>query len=1381
MRGPIEGEVVTFAWSAQSIRWRRTARLRSCDWEACYLLSPLGRVVCDQRSPARHRSLAAPTALTEDFAGLNAYYSYASPRKGHTHLTGGSMTATRKRIAILVGINEYTGGIPPLRNAVHDIEVIGQILEGRFGFKVVRYCDKKASKAKLTAQADELSRTLTEEDSVLFYFAGHGIARSMLVAMDKDRSLKEKPFDGDFHLVPQDARLGDESSYWSSRELLKAVRSWPCRQSLLILDCCYAGQAALDARRSLHVQLGGPLSQETFAWYEAGKASQLLASAAHDQEAADSDALSLKQAAQARTEGGGEHSPFAQALIDGLRGKAGSRPDEDDNDGIILATDLYRYIYLRLSKQLSGHPHFTQTPDLVRLDPKNKNREFYFQDNSRSFPGLESIKKLSKENPYRGFASYQLDHERQYFGRNDAIEALERRISYEITQKPKDTNCNITIITGPSGTGKSSLLFAGLVPRLLDANCRVFALRRRTKGPTRMKVRPLSRKASSATSSPSSSSTTPAASATSLPPEASPRSHPSAQSASQATAGLPPAPLAAQPSHRSAPVSTQWLDLDEIDKELQDNSGQLLVFVVDQMEEVLDNPPQVSIATSFWREIIDLCEKDRSRVRFIATLRSDYETYFSSIHRNCFHRMKSMSRQNLAEVIAGPAKQNGIFLAEDLLEDLVETYYDTPNSLPLLSFSLERIYENFRDNLGEKEATSSDKPEISKTIYNELQGEGVGGIFSNYADRVLRELQGNISNKCSADLFDRLTKGLLWRFISSDKKTRRRVDAQELVYSEDTGVAEAIVKYLADNRLIITDKDDESGQNYYQLTHDYLVTGWPWLAELSKAKNWETRHRVIRDVVHADFADTWKGNSKLDDALEELNNKSICFNEAERKCLEAAVDARKSDKEVKEKAKIAHFRSKAFGIGLVVTLVSLGAISGIGTWIVSNARDSAKQADEERERSEAATLTAESKSKIAKRDTTIAELQAALARMEASRAKEEAGKAKSAAVQAQAQASALKGKANRLENEQKNTQHFSEWYKADFRKLSHFLKDVQNDNDRYRSNYLLSVSCNAIRDIQIKTEKEATDIEYAKCLHSKDSQTAILRSIGKLSNHDVFAETRSADAYLFVAHKKWCMPIKYLGSVEGEYKNTCVIQKLSISYVGIPRARGPSTKVPASISIDGVSLQGPASDERIKCDFSDCQIETRTREWSSRFPRPKDLSSPGGDGNLIIVENRNKAYFRNPDTKGDCLYESPINGKPTKIFTGKGIKAFAVNKSADRIVVLDRDQLMALYLENGHWRLEKLEIAPDPSKSDISSLSISDTGNLAFIGFKDGTAVLIDLKDQKAILGYPPVKLTSGAPVPIRFVAIGPEIDKERKLLQVYENGVVVVRTISRR
>lgn len=1356
--------------------------------------------------PCGHRTLAAPTELTEDFADLNAYSRYGSLGKSHAHLTGGSMTATRKRIAILVGINQYTGGIPPLRNALHDIEVLGEMLASRFGFDVISYGDKEATKAKLTAQADKLSRTLTEQDSVLLYFAGHGIARSMVVAMDKDRSSKEKPFEGDFHLVPQDARLGDESSYWSSRELLKAVRSWPCRQSLLILDCCYAGQAALDARRSLRVQLGEPLSQEKFAWYEQGKASQLLASAAHDEQAADSDASWLPQAAQARTQGGGEHSPFAQALIDGLSGKAGSGPNEDDNDGIILATDLYRYIYLRLMKWTFDSSRFTQTPDLVKLDPGEKNREFYFQDYTKVTPDLRSIKELSARNPYRGLSSYGVDDERQFFGRDEAIKALIDWNSFVVPLEPKDINSNIAIITGPSGMGKSSLLFAGLVPRLLDDRCRVFALTLGTRGHIRTKIRELFRGPSSATPSHSTSSATPVASATSLPPVASAQSLPSSHSSSVVALSPP----VAHPDHSAGAPTAQWIDFSAVEGYLQQYHDQVLVFVRDQMEDVLDNPPDEKLARAFWQEVNELCQKDPSRVRFIATLRWDYKAFFSTISKDCFRHMESMSRANMEEVIAGPAKKNGVVVAEDLLDYLVHTYYDTPNSLPLLSFVLERLYEEYLKSIAQEASHRSENSTIGMSIYKKLGGDGVGGIFAEHADNMLRGTQKKLSQKYSAAEFDRITKGLLWRFISSDKKKRRDVANQELYYP---GLKKKDVDYiigeLINGRLLVKCIDySDAGKAYYQLTHDYLVTGWPWLAEISRTDAWDVRHRVIRDVADAHndarmgnrsdtakavFAAAWKNSEQLDHALEESRLKSICFNELEQECLEAAHAARTADEAARRHAEDNRFRAKAFGIGLVVTLVSLGAISGIGAWIVSNARNNAKQADEERKRSEAATLTAESKSEIAKIDTTISEVQSAWAKKEAHWAKEEArwakeetGKANREAIEAQEQAHVYRDSAKRSENEKINEQHFSDWYKADFRNLSKLQSSRDAEIDKYRSNYLRSISCDNTKHGQLNMQRSNEVIkyeEYAKCLHSKHEQISRLKYQRSFQNYDLIVETNAADAYLFIANKKWCLPINWLGKVGPEYHNNCKIPQLSVADLGNPKKLRSSENLPDIVSIDGMSILGQKPSKiEIKCNFSECKFDKVSRELQNKVAGLKKSFSPNLENTVIFIETDNAAYYNEPDTNGkDHIYRIAKNGEKKEIIAGSGIKRFAISAPARRMLVLDRDWLKVFEIADRKEKASGMDIEIGDKRQDISSLSLSKDGNLAFVGFGDGTAVLIDVRSRNRILGFPPLKLTSGAPVPLRFVAIGPEIEKERKLLQVYANGVVVVRTISRK
>src|SRR6185503_8596940 len=67
--------------------------------------------------------------------------------------------------------------------------------------------------------------------------------------------------------------------------------------------------------------------------------------------------------------------------------------------------------------------------------------------------------------PYRGLLAFHQEHARYFFGRqpeiDEAVSALSKIIDGNAAAKPR-----FLILTGASGTGKSSLVFAGIVPAL---------------------------------------------------------------------------------------------------------------------------------------------------------------------------------------------------------------------------------------------------------------------------------------------------------------------------------------------------------------------------------------------------------------------------------------------------------------------------------------------------------------------------------------------------------------------------------------------------------------------------------------------------------------------------------------------------------------------------------------------------------------------------------------------------------------------------------------------------------------------------------------------------------------------------------------------------
>lgn len=344
------------------------------------------------------------------------------PQVGAQAAAGGVGQRFGRSHAVVIGIDAYVGGVPALANAARDARAVAAALATDHGFASVhaRY-DGEADAAGLRALFASLRADVALEDRVFVYFAGHGVS--------------ELSLDGPAgYVLPQDAVRSAPASFLAMRDVYAELAALPCRHLLLILDCCFAGAFRWAATRD--AQPSAQVYRETFDRYVDSPAWQLLASAAADQLALD--------ALPAREVAADGHSPFARALLDGLRGGA-----DLDGDGLVTATELYLYVRRRVEDVAAR----LQTPGLFPLR-KHERGEFVFQVPGRALALPDAPPLTAAENPYRGLASYAEDAAGVFFGRGRVVCSLARRV----LQRP------LVAVVGPSGCGKSSVVAAGLVP-----------------------------------------------------------------------------------------------------------------------------------------------------------------------------------------------------------------------------------------------------------------------------------------------------------------------------------------------------------------------------------------------------------------------------------------------------------------------------------------------------------------------------------------------------------------------------------------------------------------------------------------------------------------------------------------------------------------------------------------------------------------------------------------------------------------------------------------------------------------------------------------------------------------------------------------------------
>ena len=132
---------------------------------------------------------------------------------------------------LIIGIDQYSGGIPRLFNAVNDAEDFKKVLIDHYQFtdedaytKVL--FNEDATRARIIDVFDELVEKVQPEDSVVFYFSGHG---------EYLKNIREG------YWIPVDAVLNRRATYLSNHEVLNLIKNLKARHVFGVVDSCFSG------------------------------------------------------------------------------------------------------------------------------------------------------------------------------------------------------------------------------------------------------------------------------------------------------------------------------------------------------------------------------------------------------------------------------------------------------------------------------------------------------------------------------------------------------------------------------------------------------------------------------------------------------------------------------------------------------------------------------------------------------------------------------------------------------------------------------------------------------------------------------------------------------------------------------------------------------------------------------------------------------------------------------------------------------------------------------------------------------------------------------------------------------------------------------------
>jgi len=411
---------------------------------------------------------------------------------------------------------------------------------------------------------------------------------------------------------------------------------------------------------------------------------------------------------------------------------------------------------------------------------------------------------LIKNSPYQGLKRFNVKDRDRFFGRDKLIARLFEAVN----------RSNLSLVLGASGSGKSSVVRAGLIPELkksLESQTFYDFIFTPNQDPFESLYRCLLSEEKNYNFSKSD-----------------------AKIALEAKANT----------------------LKEVIRTLRNDGERWLIFV-DQFEElftICDDPDK---RKNFISGLVEVAKFGDSSVKIVLAMRADFLEQLSFYpdlgaiaNQNNIHLVTEMFPDELRQAIEQPAAKHGVVFEEGLVEQIIKELDGQKGYLPLLQYTLNLLWKSECQTRGADGRFEIEDRILNKKSYAAL--EGVRGALQKRVNEIYSNLNQD-EQTTTKQIFLKLV-----NFVDTDSGSRavsRRAYRNEFV---GKSVEKLLEKFINKEKLLVSSSEYSSTEEMQasdskrlkqlptvEIAHEILLSSWDelkdWLEEEKDAiifKNW---------------------------------------------------------------------------------------------------------------------------------------------------------------------------------------------------------------------------------------------------------------------------------------------------------------------------------------------------------------------------------------------------------------------------------------------------------------------------------------------------------------------------------------------------------------